>query len=127
MDADICTVSACYKCLFLRRARYKGLPLLIEPLRLEMGIDQSRFFFFSSRRRHTRYWRDWSSDVCSSDLRRSSLVLARWYTYDSLAADASAKEHIRPTEFSCGGREQRTLRTFQYLTSQIAADRKSVV
>src|ERR1035437_775980 len=28
----------------------------------------SFFFFFSSRRRHTRYWRDWSSDVCSSDL-----------------------------------------------------------
>src|SRR3712207_8621142 len=25
-------------------------------------------FFFSSRRRHTRYWRDWSSNVCSSDL-----------------------------------------------------------
>src|SRR5258707_8562194 len=25
-------------------------------------------FFVSSRRRHTRYWRDWSSDVCSSDL-----------------------------------------------------------
>ena len=25
------------------------------------------YFFFSSRRRHTRYWRDWSSDVCSSD------------------------------------------------------------
>src|SRR5258707_7847310 len=29
-------------------------------------------FFFSSRRRHTRYWRDWSSDVCSSDLNRNS-------------------------------------------------------
>src|SRR5690606_41103544 len=26
-------------------------------------------FFFSSRRRHTRFSRDWSSDVCSSDLR----------------------------------------------------------
>src|SRR5215217_4428121 len=26
-----------------------------------------RCFFFSSRRRHTRYWRDWSSDVCYSD------------------------------------------------------------
>src|SRR5690554_8208442 len=26
------------------------------------------FFFFSSRRRHTRCGRDWSSDVCSSDL-----------------------------------------------------------
>src|SRR3712207_3506340 len=30
-------------------------------------------FFFSSRRRHTRYWRDWSSDVCSSDLKYSAI------------------------------------------------------
>mgnify|MGYP007011969184 CR=1 FL=1 len=30
--------------------------------------DVSIFFFFSSRRRHTRYIGDWSSDVCSSDL-----------------------------------------------------------
>src|SRR5439155_14136069 len=29
------------------------------------------FFFFSSRRRHTRWPRDWSSDVCSSDLEAS--------------------------------------------------------
>src|SRR3989442_3460668 len=29
-------------------------------------------FFFSSRRRHTRCGRDWSSDVCSSDLRHSA-------------------------------------------------------
>src|SRR6476620_5941232 len=29
------------------------------------NIDRQMFFFFSSRRRHTRYWRDWSSDVCS--------------------------------------------------------------
>src|SRR5437870_10964894 len=28
-------------------------------------------FFFSSRRRHTRWPRDWSSDVCSSDLERA--------------------------------------------------------
>src|SRR5207302_4342749 len=28
-------------------------------------------FFFSSRRRHTSFSRDWSSDVCSSDLSRS--------------------------------------------------------
>src|SRR5438093_7179169 len=28
------------------------------------------FFFFSSRRRHTRLVSDWSSDVCSSDLER---------------------------------------------------------
>src|SRR3712207_4777386 len=31
------------------------------------------FFFFSSRRRHTRYWRDWSSNVCSSDLYQDAL------------------------------------------------------
>src|SRR5437660_3479673 len=30
------------------------------------------FFFFSSRRRHTRWPRDWSSDVCSSDLLRQA-------------------------------------------------------
>src|SRR3712207_780267 len=33
--------------------------------------DAGLEFFFSSRRRHTRYWRDWSSDVCSSDLARA--------------------------------------------------------
>src|SRR5439155_8510755 len=31
-------------------------------------IEMVMFFFFSSRRRHTRWPRDWSSDVCSSDL-----------------------------------------------------------
>src|SRR5690349_25079973 len=31
-------------------------------------VNASFFFFFSSRRRHTRSLRDWSSDVCSSDL-----------------------------------------------------------
>src|SRR5207249_9252643 len=31
-------------------------------------------FFFSSRRRHTRSKRDWSSDVCSSDLRAKGAI-----------------------------------------------------
>src|SRR5207253_6200181 len=35
------------------------------------------FFFFSSRRRHTRWPRDWSSDVCSSDLAARFLTF-RW-------------------------------------------------
>src|SRR5205809_3622738 len=35
------------------------------------------FFFFSSRRRHTRCSRDWSSDVCSSDLARRPAAPAR--------------------------------------------------
>src|SRR6266496_5857732 len=34
------------------------------------------FFFFSSRRRHTRSLRDWSSDVCSSDLLAAGGTLA---------------------------------------------------
>src|SRR5207253_8308845 len=34
-------------------------------------------FFFSSRRRHTRWPRDWSSDVCSSDLDKRAQVLLK--------------------------------------------------
>src|SRR5437763_16967353 len=35
---------------------------------LKAWILVASYFFFSSRRRHTRYIGDWSSDVCSSDL-----------------------------------------------------------
>src|SRR6266487_5359619 len=35
------------------------------------------FFFFSSRRRHTRWTGDWSSDVCSSDLGCPTCISAR--------------------------------------------------
>src|SRR2546427_5920720 len=44
------------------------------------------FFFFSSRRRHTRFDCDWSSDVCSSDLQLNGTV-----TDQSGAAVANAK------------------------------------
>src|SRR5690606_40482910 len=37
----------------------------------------SYFFFFSSRRRHTRFSRDWSSDVCSSDYHAAARLRAR--------------------------------------------------
>src|SRR3712207_8095965 len=46
-------------------------------------------FFFSSRRRHTRYWRDWSSDVCSSDLSKNfapHLNVAYQWNGDSVLA-----------------------------------------
>src|SRR3712207_2155825 len=43
-------------------------------------------FFFSSRRRHTRYWRDWSSDVCSSDLAE-----AVWVTHSAGVARSVAQ------------------------------------
>src|SRR6266496_5486729 len=50
------------------------------------------FFFFSSRRRHTRSLRDWSSDVCSSDLRlpvaaSSDAIIASIGTGTGLHAD----------------------------------------
>src|SRR6266511_5883107 len=49
------------------------------------------FFFFSSRRRHTRFSRDWSSDVCSSDLAGSDLHAQGLHGLQDLlgAADAS--------------------------------------
>src|SRR6266542_5308696 len=39
--------------------------------------DCRSFFFFSSRRRHTRCYRDWSSDVCSSDLDRFAYSMSK--------------------------------------------------
>src|SRR5579872_6181097 len=43
---------------------------------IEFNSIQFVFFFFSSRRRHTRCGRDWSSDVCSSDLKRAGDLMA---------------------------------------------------
>src|SRR3712207_3708012 len=51
------------------------------------------YFFFSSRRRHTRYWRDWSSDVCSSDLASllDVLVIGGGITGAGIALDAQSR------------------------------------
>src|SRR5262245_65071502 len=56
------------------------------------------FFFFSSRRRHTRCLSDWSSDVCSSDLR-------------SIPSGTSGFK--RPTRLSVGGSASRLKYTFR--------------
>src|SRR5256886_3384393 len=56
------------------------------------------FFFFSSRRRHTRFDCDWSSDVCSSDLRdrnRKQAVLIRPHLVEH-AADPEQHRHPVP-------------------------------
>src|SRR5947207_8429027 len=47
---------------------------VIESLQL-FFLSFADFFFFSSRRRHTRSLCDWSSDVCSSDLSAGSFCL----------------------------------------------------
>src|SRR3712207_9066192 len=58
-------------------------------------------FFFSSRRRHTRYWRDWSSDVCSSDLSSTTLAskpftvtTGTWYTLRIEANGTSLSAYV---------------------------------
>src|SRR5699024_11312846 len=56
-------------------------------------------FFFSSRRRHTRSKRDWSSDVCSSDLNK--------YKSDIQSAiDETAKYPVKDTDFMTDDEEK---------------------
>src|SRR5256885_5689951 len=65
------------------------------------------FFFFSSRRRHTRLQGDWSSDVCSSDLRRTvRKIPARGRRR---APRGAALDHLRQSE---GQRLSRALPLF---------------
>src|SRR5699024_8523054 len=53
-------------------------------------------FFFSSRRRHTRSKRDWSSDVCSSDLSRTERFLAAVLVDPALYRRGDRSCHVRP-------------------------------
>src|SRR2546430_5376800 len=49
------------------------------------------FFFFSSRRRHTRFDCDWSSDVCSSDLLVSGFFTSAWAPGATLLSTARSQ------------------------------------
>src|SRR5215475_786753 len=51
------------------------------------SLHRTLFFFFSSRRRHTRFSRDWSSDVCSSDLRGLRLGVPREFFNEGVDPD----------------------------------------
>src|SRR5690606_39825579 len=54
-------------------------------------------FFFSSRRRHTRFSRDWSSDVCSSDLAigLGALLALFFLSYAIASGELTAAERAR--------------------------------
>src|SRR5256884_797256 len=61
------------------------------------------FFFFSSRRRHTRCSRDWSSDVCSSDLCRLECRLELGLVRRRLPSDTEAAVGAEDAEPAGGG------------------------
>src|SRR5256885_5263386 len=95
----------------------------------DMNSERSliwHFFFFSSRRRHTRLQGDWSSDVCSSDL------------YDrSFATCAGKQKNIQPAVVIVVEESDSTAHGFQDIVHAVrwavgdgsaqARDRKSVV
>src|SRR5690606_40398117 len=74
-------------------------------------------FFFSSRRRHTRFSRDWSSDVCSSDLDLGRILLVRnaarqvlelpggWVDPGEPPLRAAARELLEETGHAAGALE----------------------
>src|SRR5438270_8487992 len=55
------------------------------------SLRASLIFFFSSRRRHTRFDCDWSSDVCSSDLSQAGVVDRR--AMAGMGPDDAKREH----------------------------------
>src|SRR2546426_1121091 len=70
------------------------------------------FFFFSSRRRHTRLQGDWSSDVCSSDLLSTGLGEVFRYTVEK-AASPVAGEGVPTAPWSTSLTDLRDMRTLQ--------------
>src|SRR6266487_3534531 len=99
-----------------------GLPILVveeaeQPPGCESFIqfrcqsgEKSGSFFFSSRRRHTRWTGDWSSDVCSSDLSCSQVgpVVGRIWAMASQPVPSLAGAHRIRSEERRVGKECRS-------------------
>src|SRR5437763_12421276 len=105
---------------------------------MSISITITLVFFFSSRRRHTRYIGDWSSDVCSSDLGGTPRP---WYRSNSRIATSvdGAFARIVPRTVAAGKRSSTRIErsrtidgwrgsaTTRRPAGAPAADRKSVV
>src|SRR5690554_6984287 len=83
------------------------------------------YFFFSSRRRHTRCGRDWSSDVCSSDLKLNSdgYIDRSWADMSSYFLQGTFLEKNTLIKALLFGGKQKTYQAWNGLEQ----DRKSVV
>src|SRR5437762_12167311 len=69
-----------------------------------MRFSLNYLFFFSSRRRHTRYIGDWSSDVCSSDLHCrvvAQMTFDVYMAHYTAVADASPVPVVKIGRASC--------------------------
>src|SRR5437762_3989351 len=89
-------------------ASYVGLEKAWAPDGKSVGDETA--IFFSSRRRHTRYIGDWSSDVCSSDLRRFQRTGGAEVRARAPAAEPAAPSEIAGTP-RAGAGETREMRT----------------
>src|SRR5256885_3666722 len=91
-----------------------------------LSYDTSHFFFFSSRRRHTRLQGDWSSDVCSSDLVPNLRSI-----WARLALLEDVPRHLYffspRTLRRLGEHAGLELRSLHHTTDLFGGDRKSVV
>src|SRR5207249_7022101 len=75
--------------------------------RQEIHKTNTNVFFFSSRRRHTRSKRDWSSDVCSSDLKQGTrydandLAATGQYSIGNDPHQSDASSPVNQPEATC--------------------------
>src|SRR3712207_9305185 len=86
-------------------------------------------FFFSSRRRHTRYWRDWSSDVCSSDLNSTQIEGGETLSFPEgmgFPVDPTREIVTNIHYLNTRAEDQRIEVVYDFFTMS-EADRKSVV
>src|SRR5262249_58861434 len=79
------------------------------------------FFFFSSRRRHTRLVSDWSSDVCSSDLADRPDLLRTYNDYVSAREAHAAK--VAELDHEVAARAQQLQETVNDLTDRFGLAR----
>src|SRR5690554_304533 len=101
--------------------------MIIKKRKNQGGVDVYVFvifFFFSSRRRHTRCGRDWSSDVCSSDLVIGVPVLGKALGgADALYSTVQMPPGIPVATMAINGAKNAGLLAVEIL----GVDRKSVV
>src|SRR3712207_2735623 len=95
-------------CLVISGVHFLAVDTMIHPCIFFIWIMRLMvflvlLFFFSSRRRHTRYWRDWSSDVCSSDLERlpACRSTSRRSLAWSTASRCACRARRRPFQLPC--------------------------